>query len=83
MFHFLGATVARGWPLCLISWLASLAAMVQTAPPWEEIAPDREFAFLPEDAPTRHGTRLLRQAFPDDRRACNLVIVLRLRPGRG
>ena len=83
MFHFLGTTVARGWPLWLISWLASLAVLVQKAPPWEEIAQDREFAFLPEDAPTRQGTRLLRQAFPDDRRACNIVIVLRLRPGRG
>jgi RND superfamily putative drug exporter len=76
VFHFLGAAVARAWPLWLIGWLALLAVLVQTAPPWEEIAQDREFAFLPEDAPSQQGNRLLRQAFPNDQRASNIVIVL-------
>src|SRR5262249_54149746 len=46
------------------------------APPWQEVAQDREFAFLPADEPSRRGEEVLAQAFPDDHLTSNVVLIL-------
>jgi RND superfamily putative drug exporter len=61
--------VLAGWGVLLLAtWLA--------APPWDEVAQDREFAFLPEDAPSRRAEAVFAQAFPEDHLASSIVLVL-------
>lgn len=76
MFRFLGAAVDFAWPVWLIGWSLLLGGLYWTAPPWDQVAQDREFAFLPADAPTREGETILREAFPDDKQASNIVIII-------
>jgi RND superfamily putative drug exporter len=52
------------------------AATWRAAPPWNEVARDQEFAFLPAHAPSVRGEALFRKAFPDDRLTSNMVLVL-------
>jgi RND superfamily putative drug exporter len=44
--------------------------------PLERSCPDREFAFLPPDSPSRRAEEVFAKAFPEDRRASNIVLVL-------
>jgi RND superfamily putative drug exporter len=82
MFTYLGKIVTRTWPIFLVLWLALLAAGRLTAPPWQEVAQDTEFASLPADAPSRRSGEIFAKAFPEDRLASNIVIVLE-RPDDG
>jgi RND superfamily putative drug exporter len=76
MFRLLGQIVRRGWPLLLAGWAVLLIATRHFAPPWDQVAQDREFAFLPPDSPSRRADDALARAFPDDRFASNVVLVL-------
>src|SRR5262249_30250385 len=40
------------------------------------VAQDREFAFLPADAPSRRAEDIFAKAFPDDKVASNVVLIL-------
>jgi putative drug exporter of the RND superfamily len=75
MFRILGKTVSRIWPLLLVAWIAALVGTKLAAPPWNQVAQDKEFAFLPDDAPSRQAEKLLHQAFPDDKAQSNIVLV--------
>jgi RND superfamily putative drug exporter len=77
MFRLLGETVTRTWALLLAGWVVLLAASRLAAPVWEEVVQDREFAFLPADAPSRRAEEVFTKAFPDDQLASNVVVVLR------
>ena len=57
-------------------WIGLLAGTKMAAPPWDEVAQDKEFAFLPPDAPSRRSEELFEKAFPDDRVGSNVVLVL-------
>ena len=76
LFRFLGQVVRRGWPFLLAGWAALLLASWLAAPPWQEVAQDREFAFLPAKAPSRQAEEVYVKAFPTDRLASNIVLVL-------
>src|SRR5947209_7025940 len=76
MFRVLGKFVTRFWPLLLAGWILLLVGTWQVAPPWAEVAQDREFGFLPESAPSRQSEAAFQKAFPDDRLASNIVLVL-------
>ncbi len=76
MFRFLGSMISRTWPFWLIGWLGLFALLHVTAPPWKQVAQDREFGFLPENARTRQGQAVFKRAFPDDKQASNVVIVV-------
>jgi RND superfamily putative drug exporter len=76
VFNFLGAAICRIGPIFLVAWIALLVTLHVTAPPWNEVAQDREFGFLPESAPTRQGQALFKRAFPEDKQASNVVIVV-------
>jgi RND superfamily putative drug exporter len=76
MFHFLGQIVRRAWPLLLAGWGLLLLGTWYAAPPWDQVAQDREFAFLPEDSPSRRAEKVFAKAFPEDRLASNVVLVL-------
>ncbi|MBI1914205.1 MAG: MMPL family transporter [Planctomycetes bacterium] len=77
LYRLLGHVVRRAWPLLLAGWALLVVATRLAAPPWDEVAQDREFAFLPQDAPSRRADEVLEKAFPDDRLASNIVLVLR------
>jgi RND superfamily putative drug exporter len=76
MFNLLGRFVARTWPILLTAWIVLIVATKLAAPPWGEVAQDKEFAFLPPDCPSRRGEELFEKAFPDDRAGSNVVLVL-------
>ena len=77
MFQVLGKFVARSWPILLVAWVALLVGTKLAAPRWDEVAQDKEFAFLPPDAPSRRSEELFERAFPDERAGSNVVLVLR------
>ncbi len=76
MFATLGRLVCRLWFLLLAAWVALLVGTRLAAPPWQQVAQDKEFAFLPEDAPSRVGEAMFAKAFPDDHLTSNIVLVL-------
>ena len=76
MFQLLGRAVRRGWLFFLAAWLIFLIATWLAAPPWDKVAQDREFAFLPANSPSRVADDMYARAFPDDRTGSNVVLVL-------
>ncbi len=76
MFAFLDRVIRRGWPWLLAAWVLFLLATWYAAPPWDEVAHDREYAFLPANAPSRVAEEELAKAFPTNRPGSNVVLVL-------
>ena len=77
LFRILGQVVGRAWPFVLVAWVVLLVVLARGAPSWGEVARDREFAFLPADMPSREAGEVFAKAFPDNRSASNIVLVLR------
>jgi RND superfamily putative drug exporter len=75
-FSLLGRMVRWAWPLLLAGWGIVLLCTWLAAPPFEQVAVDREFAFLPADAPSRQAEDVYAREFPDDRLASTIVLVL-------
>src|SRR5262245_61393226 len=82
VFKLLGRVVGRAWPLLLAAWGVLLLGTWLAAPRWDDFVQDKEFAFLPADAPSRRAAGVYAQAFPDAQSASNIVIVLH-RPENG
>ncbi len=76
MFHLLGRIVSRAWLLLLAAWVLLLSVSWVAAPPWREVAQDKEFAFLPPDMPSRRSDEVFARAFPDDKLASSIVLIL-------
>jgi RND superfamily putative drug exporter len=76
MFRPLGQAVRRGWPVLLAGWVLLLAVSWWFAPPWDAVAQDKEFTFLPASSPSRGAEEVYAQAFADDRFGSNIVLVL-------
>ncbi|MDB5388067.1 MAG: hypothetical protein JWM11_3713 [Planctomycetaceae bacterium] len=90
MFQRLGNGVVRYWKLTLVFWLFlaivansvmwgwinKLGLFAVNVPGWNDIAEDGEFAFLPKDMPSLKAEDLFRHAFPAERLASNIVIVM-------
>ncbi len=76
MLQLLGSWVSRYWYVVLAAWLLALGICWWAAPPWTEVAQDREFAFLPAHVPSRIAEDMYDKAFPDDHLASNIVLVL-------
>ncbi|MFO0917211.1 MAG: MMPL family transporter [Planctomycetaceae bacterium] len=77
MFERFGALLARIWPTVLAVWIAAVALAAYFAPPLDDVVKTGEFAFLPEDSPSRKTERLFEQAFQGDKAASRVVIVAR------
>ena len=77
MFERLGRTVAGRSPLVLGLWVVLLAAGWRLAPSWYNVTQGGDYAFLPDDAPSRRGEELLQRAFPDQYSASSIVLVVR------
>jgi RND superfamily putative drug exporter len=76
MFHKLGNIVSSGWWFFLPAWGLLLGWLTWTAPRWDDVILEGEFAFLPESLPSRHGEMLFKKAFPRQYYPSNVVIVL-------
>jgi RND superfamily putative drug exporter len=82
MFHYLGQFVRRAWFLILGGWVLLFVGTRLAAPPWNEVAQDREFAFLPENCPSRRAEKVFEKAFPNDHLASNIALVIYRTDGR-
>ncbi len=83
LFKSLGDLAAHKAVLILLGWAALLAACLWAAPELKDVAKNGEFAFLPEDAASRVAEDKFKQAFPDDLRQSNIVLVVRREQGDG
>ena len=83
LFKSLGDLAAHKAVLILLGWAALLAACFWAAPELSAVAQNGEFAFLPEDAASRVAEGKFKQAFPDDLRQSNIVLVVRREQGDG
>ncbi|MFO0979150.1 MAG: MMPL family transporter [Planctomycetaceae bacterium] len=81
LFKSLGDLTARHAFLILLAWVGILAACISTAPKWSDVVENGEFAFLPEDAPSRVATEAFHQAFPNDMLKSTLVLLARRESG--
>src|SRR6267142_256078 len=61
MFRFLGNLVCRAWPALLVGWGGLLLVTWMAAPPWDSVSQDQEFAFLPENVPSRQAEKIFKQ----------------------
>ena len=77
LFKSLGDITAKHATLIVLAWIGLLVACVVTAPPWETVVENGEFAFLPKDSPSRIANTMFRQAFPDDQMRSTLVLIAR------
>ena len=77
LFKRLGDITAKHAFLILAAWVALLVVCISTAPKWEDVVQNGEFAFLPEDSPSRIATEGFREAFPNDLLASTLVLLVR------
>lgn len=68
--------VRRAWPLVLAFWGLLFVGTWLAAPPWDEVAQDRIFDFLPAEAPSRRAEEIYARAFPEDQASSNIVILL-------
>lgn len=59
-----------------------LIGSIATAPNWLDIVENGEFAFLPDDAPSRVAQEEFNRAFPEQSLASNVVLVLRRESSR-
>jgi hypothetical protein len=76
MFPLLGKTISRAWPLLLGAWILLLVVGRFVAPGWDDVTQAGDVSFLPEDAPSRRGDQLFKQAFPDGYSGSSVVLVL-------
>lgn len=83
MFDQLGRLLARIWPLVLLGWIAAVAAAAAFAPPLDDVVKTGEFAFLPDDSPSRQSEKLFERSFVNDKAASRVVIVVRRLAGDG
>ena len=83
LFKSLGDLAAHKAVLILLGWAALLTVCIWAAPDLSAVAQNGEFAFLPEDAASRIAEAKFKEAFPDDLRSSNVVLVVRREGGEG
>lgn len=75
MYRSLGNWVTRVWPALLVAWVIALVILLVSAPPWQSVIEQGEFAFLPEDSPSLAAEALFVEAWGEPI-ASNIVIVI-------
>lgn len=79
-FRFLGRLVARSWAVIPLLWIAAYVALDNTAPAWNSVVQDGEFAYLPPDAPSLVGEGVFQESFTRDFLRSSIAIVVRRKP---
>ncbi len=81
LFKRLGDITAKHATAIILIWLGVLISTQLAAPRLHEVVQNGEFAFLPEDAPSRIATEGFREAFPNDMLASTMVLLARRTSG--
>jgi RND superfamily putative drug exporter len=81
MFLRFGRFVSQTWPVWLLLWVGMLLVAATFAPPLEDVVQTGEFAFLPDDSPSRVAERQFAAAFPRDAQASTIAVVVRRTSG--
>lgn len=76
MYRTLGNFVVRYWLVLFAGWLVALVALKVTAPAWNSVLREGEFAFLPADVPSLRGEKIYEEAWGEPF-ASNIVLVIR------
>ena len=76
MYRSLGNSVVRFWPVILLSWVIALVALKLSAPNWQDVIEEGEFAFLPDEMPSLAGERQYEEAWGEPF-ASNIALVVR------
>lgn len=77
MLRTWGTTIARFWPALIAAWAVLVGSLAVIAPRWDEVSRGGEFAFLPDNLPSRRAERLLALAFREQGAVSSLVVVAR------
>ena len=75
MYRSLGNWVTRVWPALLATWVIALVILLVSAPAWQDVIEQGEFAFLPEGSPSLASEKLYEEAWGEPI-ASNIVIVI-------
>lgn len=76
MYRLLGNSVVRLWPAILLGWVVALVALKLSAPNWQDVIEEGEFAFLPNEMPSLAGERQYEEAWGEPF-ASNIALVVR------
>ncbi len=76
MYRLLGNSVIRLWPAILLGWVIALVALKLSAPNWQDVIEEGEFAFLPDEMPSLAGERQYEEAWGEPF-ASNIALVVR------
>tara|TARA_R110002072_G_scaffold302999_2_gene491054 strand:+ start:483 stop:3152 length:2670 start_codon:yes stop_codon:yes gene_type:complete len=76
MYRLLGNSVIRLWPAILLGWVIALVALKLSAPNWQDVIEEGEFAFLPDEMPSLTGERQYEDAWGEPF-ASNIALVVR------
>ena len=68
--------VVTHWKWVIAAWIVLAVVIRGTAPNWNDVAYDGDFAYLPADRTSVAGERLLDAAFPYERSRSQIVFVL-------
>ena len=63
MYRSLGNWVTRVWPALLATWVIALVILLVSAPAWQDVIEQGEFAFLPEGSPSLASEKLYEEAW--------------------
>lgn len=77
MFYRFGQFIVRTWPLWFMGWIVAVVVSAMYAPDRDSVIKTGEFAFLPEDSPSRVAERLYAQAFPQESKASTIAVIVR------
>lgn len=76
MFAFFARCITWVWPLVLGAWVAVVVVLWFVAPPWQQVGKSGQFTYLPSHASTRQAETLFNKAFPGERAASGIVLVV-------
>jgi RND superfamily putative drug exporter len=75
MYRTLGNWVTRVWPALLVGWILALVILLVSAPAWQDVIEQGEFAFLPPESPSLAAESLYVDGWGKPI-ASNIVIVI-------
>jgi putative drug exporter of the RND superfamily len=75
MYQRLANFIARWWLPVVLLWFGVAALTRLAAPRWDDVTRDGDLAYLPAEAQSVRGEKLLREAFPNHRSKSQMVIV--------
>lgn len=82
MFESIASLVIRRAWVVVVGWLALIALLYSTAPPWEQVSRDDDVRFFPPGYPSVVGQDLLERGFPRDASSSQAVVITERRDGR-